>query len=648
MSESHHKTPKFFHVASWTMAVLGAAAFAITVGAVAFNLAQNPISAQTATPSCSNANEQAVISNYPNKLIGGTHTSYSSLNNSTSGEVANLAWRCSTVCISGYDRTKAYNDSSNIQALKQYTSDLQIGNVPAQVYDNSDDFNKAVQDKTMSQELMMRTVILQSLDLPNSKTGIKKDSCEGESNEYKDMASSSGQKITPVIENPTKAIQAAANPQPQVGAPGGPEEQPRIAVNEPKGKKSESGDENTADNTDYNSLLASCIDKVKNMINDENVSSWIKLKSWLNETWQVAKIKSTLPDRKAQYKKCATVLAGLREKYGIAQETDSQMTGIKVKPEEGKLIQVSEGLGLSNPKTAKDGWVCALLKNNNGEIISGKKAFLINGKYSSIQFSTQGGKKIFLAAWTDLGLLREDQFDITEKNLGTNGLIQYSPKLNYANGNLDFKGTKESPDPKYAAEWQSCLKLPYNALDGAQENQDKDAFATSIKRERGGTNSATKSTNIVYKSVQPEEDGVIKTKDNGKIVNPKSKQDGWVCAVALNENKTAVLTVQKKKIVNGKYDSMLFSYNETVDDIGRYHTSWLYGAAWYDNGILQDQYAISSELLSSTQADDGTWLYFFSPILKPGGRGWKGSKEVNFEQMNSFDMVIWNACLNVP
>ena len=228
--QQKHEAPRFFHIASWSMAIVGAFVFSGAVGLVAYNMAQNPISASQGTnPSCTNPSEQAVISNYPGpgNLINGTHDAYKPLNNSISGEVPNIPWRCSAVCIPGYDRAKTYNDPDNKKALDAYFAKMKIGNVPAHVVTTANDFNAEVKNITMSPELMIRTVILGSVDLVSPNTKTKKLVCDGSSNEYRDMSVANSENkdeaVTPVAKNPSldqyKASQAAAElaPQPAAG-----------------------------------------------------------------------------------------------------------------------------------------------------------------------------------------------------------------------------------------------------------------------------------------------------------------------------------------------------------------------------------------------------------------------------------------------
>lgn len=159
--EKRGDAPKIVNVAVWTTAVAGAFVFALTVGIGLYNTVNAPISASEAVapaaapvaPACNNVS----INNYPVAYFndagvkaGNKHAPFESQMGGN--------WRCSTYCVTGFDKTKAVNSAENIAKVQAFFNGATIDGQPINMVTDESVFTN-LKDGV----IMARTVILPDL-----------------------------------------------------------------------------------------------------------------------------------------------------------------------------------------------------------------------------------------------------------------------------------------------------------------------------------------------------------------------------------------------------------------------------------------------------------------------------------------------------
>lgn len=189
--EKHNEAPRFFHVASWTMAIVAGVALATTIGLVAFNMAENPISASTTSgETC--AGGVVAINNYPyskgTTVESGGHQAYY---NNPNGE---SFWRCSAITVPNINQTEACNSVGNQTIVANYLKNAKTGGALISVVKD-----KAAFDNYLKTGKMSQAVILSS----------SKSKCEGSgtgsggSKDYEAITDAKDGTVAPTTKNTT-------------------------------------------------------------------------------------------------------------------------------------------------------------------------------------------------------------------------------------------------------------------------------------------------------------------------------------------------------------------------------------------------------------------------------------------------------------
>ena len=188
--------PKIIRVGGWTAAVLGAAVFAASLGIFFYQKANEPILAAKEQVACS-ANQRVAINNYP-----GTELFSESLPHSTYEKLMGDNWRCSLICVPGYDNSKKASDQSNKDALEGYLEGKKIGENDINIVPTGKDFidlYKLDYSDEIKGSLMAGTVILSQTK--SKCEGATEGSTSGGSVDYDKITTSNGDEVTPVEEN---------------------------------------------------------------------------------------------------------------------------------------------------------------------------------------------------------------------------------------------------------------------------------------------------------------------------------------------------------------------------------------------------------------------------------------------------------------
>ena len=165
-----NEPPKIIHFGGWTAAIIGGLVFALSFGTLLYERANEPISAaDLATTSQSGtctSNETVAINNYPGLGFFSENLTHAQFESKMGG-----SWRCSAICVPGYDKSKGFSDQNNTTALRNFLTGAKMGTKEVNVFDSGDQFISRYNGQNTESvgDLMSHSVILANT----------KDHCEG-------------------------------------------------------------------------------------------------------------------------------------------------------------------------------------------------------------------------------------------------------------------------------------------------------------------------------------------------------------------------------------------------------------------------------------------------------------------------------------
>jgi len=446
------EAPKLFGVASWTMAAIGAVAFAFTMGFLAFQSAQNPLIASTTETQPVHLDEnkcldgKVAINNYPGGLTeAGSHQAYYD-------KMGEDFWRCTQITVPDLNENEPCNSPGNAAKVTSYLTNARSGGQELQFVADKANFN-AVPDNQKKYAVV---------------TSSLKPACVGpNSKDYESLTDANKDAIKPVQENTTyetwkkeqdeaKAKAAEMAAQPAVGPPGATKG--RVPVTSGKeGQVSQGSSEAEPPQGE----------ETRTRLSDSEI------------------MRLLMPAHKTASGSATVPL------------TSSVFNVITVGPQPNKPIMTALG-GLSGKgKIVSNGWVCAVLSNDTGTITAKRKT-ISGGYYDSMEISAENAKYVSFAAWFDNGIWT-DQYNVV-KNLVLGNLslynqdpvsctanlnnpksltCKYSPRLSDSVQNKTWKGSKEAPIPAhwnpyitsnpgdykgpedYSKIWSNCLSASF-------------------------------------------------------------------------------------------------------------------------------------------------------------------------------------------
>ncbi|MCX6809929.1 MAG: hypothetical protein NTZ65_04265 [Candidatus Berkelbacteria bacterium] len=187
LDKKHHDAPRVVNIGIWSMAVVGALAFAISLGGWFYSSVESPISASTSAGSgtCP-SDKQIAINNYP-----GTSKEYHALLSNSRDQ----NWRCSLVC------------NTSGKSPDEFIKGLTIGGKPVIIYSTGDEFKS--KGSNIGKDDFDRVVV--SGATKGKCEGAKTGSTNGASIDYVDIKYND-KAVEPLSKNETiKELSQAAN-----------------------------------------------------------------------------------------------------------------------------------------------------------------------------------------------------------------------------------------------------------------------------------------------------------------------------------------------------------------------------------------------------------------------------------------------------
>ncbi|MDH4358718.1 MAG: hypothetical protein OEV37_02085 [Candidatus Berkelbacteria bacterium] len=406
------EAPRFFSVASWAMAGIGATVFAFTVGFLAYQNAQNPLLASTSQNATSTTRlsmdkcigGKVAINNYPGGITEkGAHQAYYD-------KMGEEYWRCTQIKVPEINEDEPCNSAANATVVDAYISRATSGGQKIQI----------VQDKAAFDALpdnQKKYAVIQSSLKP---------ACVGPNSVDYDVLAINDIPINPVQKNTTyetwkkeqeeakakaAAQQAAPAAQPAIGPPSSSQ----LGAPVTSGSKSQTSTE----------AEPATGEEGKPRYSSEPVT--------------------VLP---------ANLLSSIIVTRG--------RSGLVYSKDRGKTVDTQRDHGA---------WVCAVVIQNDN-IIAGETKTLSSGKYEDINIDITkseiiGGReiKIQMAAWMNNGRLR-DQYDYVLESgsdgantcrLGENAInCEYAPVLKTLGPFWDGKQDSPNKTAEVTRLWRAC------------------------------------------------------------------------------------------------------------------------------------------------------------------------------------------------
>ncbi len=201
------EAPKVLNVSIWSLAIVGALAFSISIGGlvsgwmglpeISADKSGSETTAKTTSVSCQTGETPVMITNYPggdvNKIgldLGGKEEDAKTgqdgtLHHTISSLVKGNRWYCQVVCVPWIDQTKTMADGKNQSAIRDYFGPATISGESLKLIGNADDLETALKSAQSDKKDIGYYIYLPALQIYKASDSSTK--CQGPSDPYPSM-----------------------------------------------------------------------------------------------------------------------------------------------------------------------------------------------------------------------------------------------------------------------------------------------------------------------------------------------------------------------------------------------------------------------------------------------------------------------------